>query len=327
MGEYGLTIDNLLAVEVVTATGEIVTASAGQNQDLFWALRGGGGNFGVATSFEYQAHPVSTVYGGMVAHPIAEQAKLFGFYRDLTQSAPDELTVYFNLFADPAAPEEKLAAMIACHCGDDPAAAEADLKSLRRFGPPAADLIQPMPYPGDQHPQRRRVPQKERSTTGSPLSSASYPTPRWRSWSMPSGGAASPMSGLGIVPYLGAVSRHRPDRHRLRAPGPRVQPAHRLAMAGPAGNRAKRPRLGQRETRSFLHPYLASRSYVNNLTADDGRMVQSVWGANYQRLATIKRRYDPGNIFRLNHNIDPSAREARPGPPRKHIHAPCRNRP
>src|SRR6266700_8272846 len=124
MGKYGLTIDNLLAVEVVTADGRIVTASAGQNQDLFWALRGGGGNFGVATAFEYQAHPVSTVYGGLVVHPVSRAREAFGFYRDLTQSAPDELTVYFNLFAKPGAPEEKMAAIAACHCGE-PAAAEA----------------------------------------------------------------------------------------------------------------------------------------------------------------------------------------------------------
>ena len=102
MGKYGLTIDNLLAVEVVTADGQVLTASAAQNQDLFWALRGGGGNFGIATAFEYQAHPVSTIYGGMVAHPVSRAREAFGVYRDLTQAAPDELTVYFSLFADPA---------------------------------------------------------------------------------------------------------------------------------------------------------------------------------------------------------------------------------
>ena len=88
MGKYGLTIDNLLAVEVVTAAGEVVTASAEENQDLFWALRGGGGNFGVATSFEYQAHPVSTVYGGLVAHPVSRAREALGFSRELTSQRP-----------------------------------------------------------------------------------------------------------------------------------------------------------------------------------------------------------------------------------------------
>src|SRR5689334_2380290 len=205
MGKYGLTIDNLLAVEIVTADGEVLTASAEQNADLFWALRGGGGNFGVATSFEYRAHPVPWVCGGLVAHPLSRARDAFAFYRDLTQSAPEELTVYFNLFADPAAPEEKLAAMIACHCGD-PAAADADLKPLRVFGTPAADLIQRMPYP-----------------VINTLSDAGYPRGAFNYWKSaflnePSGAALdvlteaiqrcpSPMSGIGIVPYLGAVNR------------------------------------------------------------------------------------------------------------------------
>jgi len=113
MGKYGLTIDNLLAVEVVTADGQVVTASAEHNQDLFWALRGGGGNFGVATSFEYQAHPVATIYGGMVAHPVSRAREAFGFYRDLTQGAPDELIAYASKLTSPtgctAIPETPIA--------------------------------------------------------------------------------------------------------------------------------------------------------------------------------------------------------------------------
>jgi hypothetical protein len=205
MGKYGLTIDNLLAVEVVTADGQVLTASARQNQDLFWALRGGGGNFGVATAFEYQAHPVSTVYGGLVVHPVSRAREAFGFYRDLTQAAPDELTVYFNLFVKPGAPEKKMAAIAACHCGD-PAAAEADLKPLRQFGPPAADLIQSMLYPVMNTLSDGGYPRGAfnywKSAFLSELSDASLEIMldalQW---------CPSPMSGLGIVPYLGAVGR------------------------------------------------------------------------------------------------------------------------
>ena len=303
MGKYGLTIDNLLAVEVVTADGRVVTASAGQNQDLFWALRGGGGNFGIAAAFEYQAHPVSTIYGGMVAHPVSRAREAFGFYRDLTRAAPDELTVYFNLFANPGAPEEKMAAMIACHCGD-PAVAEADLKPLRQFGPPAADLIQPMPYP-----------------VINTLSDGGYPRGAFNYWKSAFlrdlsdasleimvdalQRCPSPMSGLGIVPYLGAVTRVDTTATAFahRAPGYSL-----LIVSQWADPRETVPNIAwAKETFEALHPHMADRSYVNNLTAEDGRMAHNVWGTNYERLVMAKRCYDPDNIFRLNHNIDPLA--------------------
>jgi FAD/FMN-containing dehydrogenase len=302
MGKYGLTIDNLLAVEIVTADGQILTASADQNQDLFWALRGGGGNFGVATAFEYQAHPVSTVYGGLVTHPVSRAREAFSFYRDLTQTAPDELTVYFNLFADPGAPEEKMAAIAACHCGE-PAAAEADLKPLREFGPPAADLIQAMPYPVINTLSDGGYPRGAfnywKSAFLSELSDASLEVMLDALQRCP-----SPMSGLGIVPYLGAVSRvdAAATAFAHRAPGYSL-----LIVSQWLDPRETEPNVAwAKETFEALTPHMTSRSYVNNLTAEDGRMVHTVWGGNYQRLVTVKRRYDPGNIFRLNHNIDPS---------------------
>ena len=302
MGKYGLTIDNLLAVEVVTAAGDVVTASIDQNQDLFWALRGGGGNFGVATSFEYQAHQVATVYGGMVAYPVSRAREAFGFYRDLTRSAPGELTVYFNLFADPAAPEEKLAAMIACHCGD-PAAAERDLKPLRDFGPPAVDLIQPMPYPVMNTLSDAGYPRGAsnywKSAFLSELSDAALEVMTSALYRCP-----SPMSGLGIVPYLGAVARVDPTATAF---------AHRdggyslLIVSQWQDPRDTDSNIAwAKETYEQLRPYLADRQYLNNLPADDGRIARGLWGANYERLVTIKRRYDPDNTFRLNHNINPA---------------------
>jgi FAD/FMN-containing dehydrogenase len=302
MGKYGLTIDNLLAVEVVTAAGDVVTASADQNQDLFWALRGGGGNFGVATSFEYQAHPVATVHGGMVVYPVSRARDAFGFYRDLTGSAPGELTVYFNLFADPAAPEEKLVAMVACHCGD-PAAAERDLKPLRDFGPPAVDLIQPMPYPVMNTLSDAGYPRGAlnywKSAFLSELSDAALEVMTSALQTCP-----SPMSGLGIVPYLGAVARVDPAATAF---------AHRdggyslLIVSQWQDPRDTDPNIAwAKETYEQLRPYLDERQYLNNLPADDGRIARGLWGANYERLVTIKRRYDPDNTFRLNHNINPA---------------------
>jgi FAD/FMN-containing dehydrogenase len=303
MGKHGLTVDNLLAVEVVTADGQVVVASAEHNQDLFWALRGGGGNFGVAASFEYQAHPVATVHGGMVAHPVSRAREVFGFYRDFTQAAPDELTVYMSLFANPAAPEEGMVAMAACHCGD-PMSAEADLKPLREFGPPVTDLVQPMPYP-----------------VINTLSDGGYPRGAFNYWksaflSELSDASAeimvdamrrcpSPMSGLGIVPYLGAVARVEATATAFahRAPGYSL-----LIVSQWTDPRDTEQNIAwARETFAALRPHMTGRSYVNNLTAEDGRKVHEVWGPNYRRLVTVKRRYDPDNVFRLNHNIDPSA--------------------
>ncbi len=301
MGKYGLTIDNLLAVEVVTADGQVLTASAEHHPDLFWALRGGGGNFGVATAFEYQAHPVGTIYGGMVAHPASRAREAFGFYRDLTQGAPDELTVYMSMFANPETPGQAMVAMAACHCGD-PASAEADLKPLRQFGPPATDLIQPMPYP-----------------MINTLSDAGYPRGAYNYWKSaflrePSDTAMeimtdamrrcpSPMSGLGIVPYLGAVARVETASTAFahRAPGYSL-----LIVSQWTDPRDTEQNIAwARETYTALRPHMTERSYVNNLTAEDGK-AREVWGANYPRLVTVKQRYDPDNVFRLNHNIDPA---------------------
>jgi len=303
MGKYGLTIDNLLAVEVVTADGRIVVASAEDHPDLFWALRGGGGNFGVATSFLYRAHPVATVYGGMVAHPARRAREAFGFYRELTQGAPDELTAYLSLFANPDAPAETMLAIVACHCGE-PASAEADLKPLRQFGPPAADLIQPMPYPVINTLNDAGYPRGAfnywKSAFLSDLSDASLEIMVDAMRRCP-----SPMSGLGIVPYLGAVARvevaatafaHRAPGYSLLIVSQWTDPLdteQNIAWA--------------RDTFEVLRPCMTGRSYINNLIAEDGRKVDEVWGANYQRLVGVKRRYDPDNIFRLNHNIDPSA--------------------
>jgi hypothetical protein len=301
MGKYGLTIDNLLSVEVVTADGQVITASAEHHQDLFWALRGGGGNFGVATSFEYQAHPVATIYGGMVAHPASRAREAFGFYRDLTQGAPDELTVYMSLFANPDAPQEAMVAMVACHCGDH-ASAEADLKPLRQAGPPVTDLIQPMPYP-----------------VINTLSDGGYPRGAYNYWKSAflrdlSDAALeimldamrrcpSPMSGMGIVPYLGAVARVEASATAFahRAPGYSL-----LIVSQWTDPRDTGPNITwARETFDALRPCMTRRSYVNNLTAEDGK-AHEVWGTNYPRLVTVKQRYDPDNVFRLNHNIDPA---------------------
>ena len=146
MGKYGLAVDNLRALEVVTAAGDVVRASAEEHPDLFWASRGGGGNFGVATWFEYEVYPVGPmVVAGLAAHPFAAARDVLRFYRDFTASLPDELTVFAGLLHAPDGSGTKLAAIMACHSGslDDGAQAVARVK---RFGSPVMDEIGPMPY-------------------------------------------------------------------------------------------------------------------------------------------------------------------------------------
>ena len=146
MGKYGMAIDNLESAEVVLADGRVVTASDADDADLFWAIRGGGGNFGVVTSFEYRAHPVDMIFGGIAAHPLAAAGEVFDFYRQFTKSLPDELTAFAGLVHAPDGSGTKIVALPVCHCGDLQQA-ESDVRPLREFGPPLLDLIGPMPYP------------------------------------------------------------------------------------------------------------------------------------------------------------------------------------
>jgi hypothetical protein len=303
MGKYGLSVDNLLSVEVVTADGQVVTASADEHEDLFWALRGGGGNFGVATSFEYRAHPVTVVHGGLVAHPLHRGVDVFRFYRELTSAVPDELTAYAALVHAPDGSGQKLAAMPLCHCGDDLARAEADLKPLRDFGPPAIDSVQPMPYPvvntllDDAFPKGainywKSAIFRELTDDAAAVMVESFAA------------CPSPMTSMVIVPYLGAVTRVAPTATAF----PHRQPCYSLVLlsewSDPADSETNV--AWTRETFDALRPHMADAVYVNNLPADDSGLVREAWGPNYDRLVDVKRRYDPGNFFRLNHNIDPS---------------------
>src|SRR5438270_10243220 len=142
--KYGMSIDNLLSAQVVTAEGKVLTANTTENQDLFWALRGGGGNFGVITSFEFQAHPVATVLGGLLLYPRAMAIDVIRHFRDYMESAPDELTAYAALLHGPDG--SPLVGVIPCYCGNI-AAGMRVLQPLRQFGSPILDGIQAMPFP------------------------------------------------------------------------------------------------------------------------------------------------------------------------------------
>ena len=226
MGKYGMAIDNLESAEVVLADGRVVTAGAADDADLLWALQGGGGNFGVVTSFEYRAHPVDMVFGGIAAHPLAAAGEVLDFYRQFTKSLPDELTAFAGLVHAPDGSGMKIVALPVCHCGDLQQG-ESDLKPLREFGPPLLDLIGPMPYPVI----------NTLLDPGFPVGALNY----WKSAfftelsdaavrTMVDAFEAAPstMSGMVIEHFHGAVTRVDPTATAF----PHRQPGYNLALIG-----------------------------------------------------------------------------------------------
>jgi FAD/FMN-containing dehydrogenase len=305
MGKHGMAVDSLRAVELVTATGEVVQASAKEHPDLFWALRGGGGNFGVATWLEYELYPVGpTVIGGLVAHPFAAARDVLRFYRDFTGSLPDELTAFAGLLHAPDGSGAKLAAIIVCHAGSLEAGAAA-VAPVKRFGSPAMDVIGPMPYTAV----------NMMVDGGFPRGALNY----WKSNFLSTlgdavidtmiehfAGAPSPMSGLLLEHFHGAATRVGPTETAFphRAVGYNfLAVGEWMEASATAANVA-----WTREAYAAMAPHFATGRYVNYLNAeemDQASAVESAFGPNWKRLREVKRRYDPDNIFHMNQNIKP----------------------
>jgi len=302
MARYGLAADNLHAIELVTATGEVLDVDAGSHPDLFWALRGGGGNFGVATKLSYRLHPVGTVTGGLIAHPLEAAPDLLRFYRDAVADASDDLTVFAGLVHAPDGSGAKLAALVVFHAGD-PDAAERELAPFTAFGSPLMVQVGPMPYPAM-----------------NTLLDAGFPDGGLNYWlsSFTRGltdelidtaverfaAAPSPMTSILFEHFHGAVTRIGPAETAV----PHRQPGWNLLIPSvwtdPADTDATI--RWTRETFADLRPQLATRRWLNYLgddQADDA--IRAAYGPNYERLREVKRRYDADNIFHLNHNIAP----------------------
>jgi FAD/FMN-containing dehydrogenase len=306
MGIHGLAADNLLSVELVNADGTVLNVTAESDPDLFWALRGGGGNFGVATSLEYRLHPLSEVVGGLVAHPFEAARDVLRFYREFTQSVPDELTVFGGLVYAPGSSDLRLAALVVCHAG--PAEqAQKDLAPLREFGQPLMVELGPMPY----------AVMNTLLDDGFPRGALNY----WKSSFVESlddelidlaierfETTPSPLNAMLFEHFHGAVTRvgvsdtavpHREVGYNL------VMPSVWLDAADTEANIA-----WTRATFDLFSPYFAERRWLNYFSDDDGAdAVRAAYGPNYDRLVELKRRYDPENAFHLNHNIDPVGRE------------------
>jgi FAD binding domain/Berberine and berberine like len=305
MGKYGLTIDNLLSVDIVTADGQVKRASATEHADLFWGVRGGGGNFGIVTAFEFQLHPVGPVLAGKVVYPMSRAREVLRFYREYTSSVPDELTAYAALMTTPDG--VPAIAINLCFCGSLDAG-ERLVEPVRKFGSPLVDLIRPKPYlkvvtsAGAPASAGRNYYEKARTLKG--LSDEAIET-------IADYGAAStsPYSLVLIQHVHGAASRVSPTETAFAL---REESYVISMLAAWDGGEAERHIAWARACWRALLPFASSGVYVNFLGNEGEERVRAAYSVNYERLVALKNTYDPTNFFSLNQNIRPTVKEPRP---------------
>lgn len=302
MGKHGLTVDNLIAADVVTADGQWRKASATDNPDLFWALRGGGGNFGVVTSFEYVLHPVTQVMGGLVIYPLDQAREVLHFYRDFCRVLPDEAMANSGLLTSPEG--RPVAALILGYNGPIEDGTKV-LAPARQFGKPIADLVGPMPY---------RVRQSMLDEGNAVHGLHRY----WRSAFtehisdelidvLVEGAAtfSSPLSAL-IFFYMHGVATRVPSTETAFA-ARRSQWDFDAVGQWTDGTQSPQHITWVRALWGQLEPHLQGSAYVNHLADDDRpEKVRASFGENYRRLRELKAVYDPTNLFRINANIAPA---------------------
>ena len=307
--KYGLTIDNLLAVEMVLADGRFVTANAKENADLFWAVRGGGGNFGVATSFLFKAQPVHTVYGGPMLWPMEDAEDLMRWYRSFMVKAPDDVYGFFAFHTVPPWPpfpehlhNKKMCGIVWCYTGAIKKA-EKVFKPIRAFKTPGLDLVGPIPHPALQS-----------------LFDSLYPPGMQWYWkadfvrTLPDEAIAlhrkhaenlpTTQSTMHLYPINGAASRVK----NAATPWSYRDATWASVIVGVDPDPANKEKISAwaRDYWSALHPYSAGGAYVNFMMDEGEDRVRATYGKNYARLAKIKKRYDPTNRFRVNQNIKPA---------------------
>jgi FAD/FMN-containing dehydrogenase len=311
MRKHGLACDNLRSAELVTADGQSLTASATENADLFWGLRGGGGNFGVVTSFEFDLHPVGpTVNAGVAFYPGDRAEEVLRFYREFVKDAPDELTTLANLLTAPPAPflpEEwhgkKLIGLIGCYSGDPEEGTKA-MAPLKELGDPVADLIGPMPYVQMQSLIDALWPKGTNAYMKagylSDLDDHAIETVAGYHQN-----ATSPASEIHVHHFGGAVARVPEDE---TAYGERQAPyvLNILAVTHEPGGLDPHIEWAQR-LYAEMEPSLTGGAYINFLSAEGEERVRAAYGAEkFTQLQALKDRYDPNNLFHLNQNVPPS---------------------
>lgn len=313
--KHGLTIDNLLEADVVLADGRVVTASATQHADLFWALRGGGGNFGVVTSFVYQAHPVTTVFGGPIFWDAAHAREVMAAYRDFLPTAPEELGSFVGLktvvSADPFPREhwgKRACAIISCYNGPESEGAKVMAPLLDRLPAPLFNWMSTMPFPALQALFDPMLPpglqwywKGDFVKTLSDEAIATHIAQAAR--------APSELSLMHLYPIDGAV--RRVPRHATPWSARDATWAMVIAGIDPDPQKADALKAWGREYWRAVHPFNLDGGYVNFLMDEEDGRVQTTYGENYPRLAAVKAKYDPTNFFRVNQNIVPAAQPAK----------------
>ena len=297
--KYGMSIDNLLSCQIVTAEGRVLTASASENEDLFWALRGGGGNFGVVTSFEFRAHTVHTVFGGLLLYPRNTAIDVIRHFRDYIESAPDELTAYVALLYGPDG--SPLVGVIPCYCGDV-ADGERVLEPLRTFGNPVIDSIQPMPLPAMQSLLGPSFPDGNQNYRKS-TRQRNLPDDASTAIVEHANRISSHLSFVVLEYYGGAAGRIAKDATAFPH---RDLPWDILFIAQwtePAETMVHRE--WARSGEEILRPFGANAHVLSALDVETEDVINTAFGQNLPRLAAVKKKYDPTNFFRVNHNIKP----------------------
>jgi FAD/FMN-containing dehydrogenase len=306
MGKLGYAADNLTAAQLVLASGEIVTASEDQRPDLFWALRGGGGNFGVVTEFTYRLHPIGPVItGGFNFWPYEAAGDVLRLFRDLSGEISDDLSLVGALVRSPEEPYQPLAGIIGCHAGTEEQA-ERELATIRSFGSPVVEAFIRKPYLDVNSQYDFGFPDKALNYWKSSFLK-SLPDAAIDSMVADFAQAPSRMTILMIEDIHGAATRvpvtataipHRSEGFNLLIPSVWWDPAETDANVA-----------WTRRTFDRLRPYLADGRYVNYLDDDEAKLgsdpVRAAYGPNYDRLVEVKTKYDPRNLFHLNYNIPP----------------------
>jgi FAD/FMN-containing dehydrogenase len=304
----GLSLDNLLSVDAVTADGQFLTASEKENEDLFWALRGGGGNFGVVTSFEYRLHPIEDVLVGIFIFPLERARELFQFYRGFIQEAPDELggfPAYLVAPPLPFLPEQHhgttLCGMVLCWAGPLEKGEEA-FRPLRSLGPTVGEMVSPMPYPAINALFDALLPpglqQYWKGSFATELTDGAIDVHLAHGPNIPTVNCA-----MHIYPLGGAFSRISPGATAFSYRDAKFATVIAGAWPDPADNQKNITWV--RNYYTALEAHSSAGGYINFMDADDQGRIKQNYKGHYERLVSIKKKYDPANIFHMNQNIKP----------------------